>query len=210
MTMKLSAVSVVTGTVRRKTFVAREDLLDRMSELAKTQGSSLFDLVNDLFELAIVADNLNFSLKRVVEARKVLEMAKCAGFVLCLERLWYEMADIAYKNDKDDALKSWYNSGVWFASRYVMVGGSFSFAQFRADLLVFTWNAPEFDFKLVGDKVFVKVTSPRFTEAYTFLFASFLVGALGRFGYQLDNKSISRGIIRIDVVRSSVGNGATT
>ena len=203
MTMKPSAVSAGTGTVRRKTFVAREDLLDRMSELAKTQGCSLFDLVNDLFELVIVADNLNFSLKRVVEEHKVLEMAKCAGFVLGLERLWYEMADIAYKNDKDAALKSWYDSGVWFASRYFTEGSSFSFAQFRADLLVFTWNAPEFDFKLTGDKLFVKVTSPRFTEAYTFLFASFLVGALERFGYQLGNKAISRGIIRINAVRSS-------
>jgi len=201
--MKPSAVSTVTGTVRRKTFVAREDLLDRMSELAKTQGCSLFDLVNDLFELVVVADNLNFSLKRVVEERKVLEMAKCAGFVLGLERLWYEMADIAYNNDKDAALKSWYDSGVWFASRYVTGSGSFSFDQFRDDLLVFTWNAPEFDFKLIGDKLLVKVTSPRFTEAYTFFFGSFLAGALERFGYQLGTKEFFRGMIRLDAVRSS-------
>ncbi|MCL2477425.1 hypothetical protein [Candidatus Bathycorpusculum sp.] len=203
--MKSPVVSAVTGTVRRKTFVAREDLLDRMSELAKSQGCSLFDLVNDLFELALVADNLNFSLKRVVEERKVLEMAKCAGFVLGLERLWYEMADIAYKTDKAEALKSWRDSGIWFASRYVTGSGSFSFAQFRDDLLVFTWNAPEFDFRLVDGKLFVKVTSPRFTEAYTLFFASFLMGALERFGYQFGVKEISRGIIRLDAVRSSGG-----
>jgi hypothetical protein len=113
------------------------------------------------------------------------------------------MADIAYNNDKDAALKSWYDSGVWFASRYVTGSGSFSFDQFRDDLLVFTWNAPEFDFKLIGDKLLVKVTSPRFTEAYTFFFGSFLAGALERFGYQLGTKEFFRGMIRLDAVRSS-------
>lgn len=155
-------------------------------------------MVNELFQLVIVADNLGFSLKRVVDERKILETAKGSGFVLGLEHLWYEMADIAYKKDKIGALKSWSDSGVWFAARYVTSNDSFSFDQFKADLLLFTWNAPEFDFKLVGDKVSVKVTSPRFTEAYTFLFASFLIGAIEHFGYQFDNKEVYRGIIRLN------------
>ena len=193
------------SNVRRKTFVAREDLLDSMIEVAKAQGCSLFELVNDLFQLVIVADDLNFSLKRVVDERKVLEVAKGSGFVLGLERLWYEMVDIAYKKDKDGALKSWFDSGVWFSTRYISDGRNFSFGSFKDDLLAFTWNAPEFDLELMGDnKVFVKVTSPRFTEAYTFLFTSFLVGALENFGYKSINKEVSRGIIRIDAVKSGV------
>jgi hypothetical protein len=199
-----------TSDVRRKTFVAREDLLNRMSELAKEQGCTLFDLVNDLFQLAITSNDLNFSLKRMVEERKILEDAKSAGFVLGLERLWYEMADIAYQKDKDAALKSWFDSGVWFAAHYMTApgsgGGRFSFVLFKADLVAFTWNAPEFDFKFSGRKVSVKVTSPRFTEEYTFLFASFLAGALENLGYRTVKRDVSRGIIRLDatVVRGVV------
>ncbi len=98
------------SNIRRKTFVAREDLLNRLAEVAEAQGSSLFELVNDLFQLAIDSDELNFSLKRVVEERKTLETAKGAGFILGLESLWYEMADTAYKKDKRIALKSWFDS----------------------------------------------------------------------------------------------------
>jgi hypothetical protein len=199
---------VAKSDVRRKTFVAREDLLYCMVEVAKAQGCSLFELVNELFRLVIVADDLGFSLKRVVDERKILESAKGSGFVLGLERLWYEMADIAYNKDKTKALKSWSDSGVWFAAQYVTNGGgSFSFDHFKTDLLLFTWNAPEFDFKLAGDKLSVKLTSPRFTEAYTFLFASFLMSAIEHFGYQIGSKEVYRGIIRLNAsipVRSSV------
>ncbi|MCL2643357.1 MAG: hypothetical protein FWD52_07625 [Candidatus Bathyarchaeota archaeon] len=206
--MKTPAVVPAVADVRRKTFVARGDLLNRMSEIAKEQGCSLFDLVNDLFQLVLVSDGLDFSLKRVVEERRVLEVAKGSGFILGLERLWYEMTDIAYQKDPVSALKSWFDCGVWFAAHYAAVGDGgvgFSFDQFKADLVAFTWNAPEFDFELTSDdEVFVKVTSPRFTEAYTFLFASFLVGALENFGYVLVSKEVSRGMIRISCCKELV------
>jgi hypothetical protein len=189
--------------IRRKTFVAREDLLNRVVEIAKEQGCSQFELINEIFQLAIDSDELNFSLKRVVEERKILETAKISGFILGLERLWYDMTDVAYKKDKRAALKSWFDSGVWFATRYTTNEvRSPPFDQFKNDLSAFTWNAPEFEFNLLGDKASIRVTSPRFTEAYTFLFASFLVGAMTTFGYKSVGQEISRGIIRLDALRS--------
>jgi hypothetical protein len=115
------------SAIRRKTLVAREDLVNRVVEVAKEQGCSLFELVNDLFRLVIVSDDLNFSLRQVVEERRTVEVAKGSGFILGLERLWYEMVDIAYKKDKKGAIKSWFDSGVWFGSRYATGGSDFSF-----------------------------------------------------------------------------------
>ncbi|MGD6933514.1 MAG: hypothetical protein ACQCN5_04835 [Candidatus Bathyarchaeia archaeon] len=188
--------------IKRKTFVAREDLLNRLNEIAKAQGSSLFELVNEIFQMAIDSDELSFSLKRVVEERKTLETAKGAGFVLGLESLWYEMADIAYKKDKRGAMKNWFDSGVWFATRYITNGVKSPLDDFKNDLSSFTWNAPEFELEMLGDKASIRVTSPRFTEAYTYLFASFLLGAIGKFGYQPVEQQVSRGVIRLDAVRS--------
>jgi hypothetical protein len=196
------------SNIQRKTFVAREDLLNRLVEVAKAQGCSLFELVNDLFQLAIDSDELGFSLKRVVEERKILETAKGAGFILGLERLWYEMADMAYKKDKRTALKNWFDSGVWFATRYVTNGVKSPLDLFKNEISAFTWNAPQFELEVLGDKASVKVTSPRFTEAYTFLFASFLLGALGKFGYQPVAQEVSRGVIRLDTVRSDLNGSA--
>jgi len=194
--------------VRRKTFVAREDLLNRLVEVAKTQGCSLFELVNDLFQLEIVSEELNFSLKRVVDERKIIETAKGAGFVLGLESLWYEMADIAYRKEKRSALKSWFDAGVWFATRYISNGTRIPLDLFKDDLTAFTWNAPECDFEVFSDKAIVKVTSPRFNEAYTFLFASFILGAMEKFGYKPVSQEVSRGLIRIETVRDET-HGST-
>jgi hypothetical protein len=196
------------SNIRRKTFVAREDLLNRLAQVAEAQGSSMFEFVNDLFQLAIDSDELSFSLKRVVEERKTLETAKGAGFILGLESLWYEMADSAYKKDKRVALKSWFDSGVWFATRYVTNGVKAPLDQFKNDLSAFTWNAPEFELEMLGDKASIKITSPRFTEAYTLLFASFLLGAMGKFGYQPVAQEVSRGVIRLDTVRNVVNGTA--
>jgi hypothetical protein len=199
---------VTKSNVRRKTFVAREDLLNRLVEVAKDQGSSLYDLVNELFILAIDSDELHLSLKRVVEERKKLEAARAAGFVLGLENLWYEMADLAYKKEKRAATKNWFDAGVWFAKRYISNGNNAPLEMFRDELSTFTWNAPECSLERVGDKVLVKVTSPRFTEAYTFLFASFLLGAVEAFGYKPVAQEISRGVIRLETVRNGANGSA--
>jgi hypothetical protein len=42
--------------VKRKTFVAREDLLYRVSEMAKQRGYTVYDMVNMIFELAVKAE----------------------------------------------------------------------------------------------------------------------------------------------------------
>jgi hypothetical protein len=189
------------NVVTRKTFVAREDLLNRLVEVAKAQGCSLFELVNELFELALDSDDLT-CLKRLVEERRKLEAARSAGFVLGLESLWYDMADLAYKADKLSALKSWFEAGVWFATRYTTNGAEDPLEAFKSDLSAFTWNAPEFEMAKLGDKVSIKVTSPRFNEAYTFLFASFLEGAMEKFGYKPVGREVSRGVIRLQTVRN--------
>lgn len=184
--------------VKRKTFVAREDLLGRLGEVAKERGCSLYELVNEVFELAIASQDLDLNLKRVVDSRQRLEDAKGLGFVLGLESLWYDMADLAYTKGKRLALKSWFDAGVWFATRYITGEVEAPLAAFTRDLVAFTWNAPEFAVEKNGNKVTVRVTSPRFTEPYTFLFASFLEGAMETFGYKTVGKAVSRGVIRLE------------
>jgi hypothetical protein len=195
-------------SAKRKTFVAREDLLNRLGKVAKAQGCSLYELVNELFQLAIDSDQLNFSLKKVVDERKTLETAKSSGFVLGVESLWYEMADVAYKKDKKNAMKSWFDSGVWFAARYETENVQAPIDLFIGDISAFTWNAPEFEFVILDEKASVRVTSPRFNEAYTFLFASFLLGALQKFGFYPVSQEISRGLIRLDAERKDADDSA--
>jgi len=185
-------------SLERKTFVAREDLLNRLTSVAEERGCSLYKLVNEIFELAVTSDNLGSNLKMAVESTRKMDAAKAAGLVLGLESLWYEMADIAYDKQRTLALKSWFDAGVWLATRYVTGETQAPLAVFKQDLLSFTWNAAEFTFEENEGRVLVRVSSPRFTEAYTNLFSSFLEGALNAFGYKVTTKLVSRGMIRLE------------
>lgn len=187
-----------TSKVKRKTFVAREDLIDRLSEIAKQRGFSLYDTVNEVFELAVKAEETGVDLRRVVEEKAVLDAAKTAGFILGLESLWYDMAEVAYEKAKSRALKSWFEAGVWLAKRYVTGEVKDPFAAFPKDLEAFTWNAAELAIERAGEKVSVRIISPRFSESYTMLFASFIEGALETFGYKIAAKEVSRGTIRLE------------
>jgi hypothetical protein len=187
--------------VRRKSFAAREDFLNRMNKIAKENDLSLYAFVNQVFALTLRADELGVNISTCIDSRELLKSAKESGFTLGLERLWYEMAEIAYAKSEKKSLKSWFDAGVWFAKRYVTGEIDEPFEVFRNDLQNFTWNVPDLELNKEADAVSVRIVSPRFTEAYTFMFTSFLEGALGTFGYKIDSKEISRGIIRLEAVR---------
>jgi len=173
-----------------------------MNEIAKENELSLYGFVNQVFALTLRANELGINLNTLVDSRELLKSARERGFTLGLERLWYEMAELAYGKSEKKSLKSWFDAGVWFAKQYVTAEIDEPFEVFKNDLKIFTWNVPELELDREEDAVSVRVMSPRFTDAYTFLFTSFLEGALEAFGYKVGGKEISRGIIRLDAVRN--------
>jgi hypothetical protein len=187
--------------LKRKTFVAREDLMKHLSDIAKQRGHSLYETVNEIFELAITAENLDLTLRRIVNERQLFEVARKTGFILGLERLWYEMADLSYSQSKRLATKSWFEAGAWFAKRYATSKAADPIAAFKNDLALFTWNAPEFSIEKKQNSVSTRLVSPWFPESYTFLFASFLEGALEAFGYKITENTVNKGNIHIEAVR---------
>ena len=186
-----------TSKVGRKTFAAREDLLDRMNRVAKQRSLSRYSFVNEVFELALNADEVGVTLQGLLEKRELLKNARDAGFILGLENLWYDVAMIAYSKAKRKTLQNGFEAGVWLAKRYLSSDVADPFLAFQNDLEAFTWNASELDIARVDDKVSTRMICPRFPEAYTFLFASFLEGALTTFGYTIAHRDISLGTIRL-------------
>lgn len=185
---------------RRKTVMAREDLAKRLSTMAKDHGYTLYDLVNEIFELAIHVEGMGLNLRSAVKESETLKAAKDTGFILGLETLWYEMAELAYEKAKKQASKRWFESGVWLAKRYVTSDVENPFETFKKRLEAFTWNAPEFTVEEAENAVSIRVVSPRFSESYTALYAAFLEGALQTFGYKITGREVSRGTIRLKAV----------
>ncbi len=189
--------------IKRKSFAAREDLLDKMNKIAKENDLSLYRYVNDIFELTIKANEMGVTFDRLLYSRELLNDAKDNGYTLGLESLWYTMADLSYGGSKRKSLQSWFDAGVWLAKRYLTGKSQDPFEAFITDLQDFTWNIPELEFNRNKDKLSVRVVSPRLPESYTLLFMSFLEGTIQTFGYELKTKDNSRGIICIQATKPS-------
>lgn len=204
-------VGLVRGKeAKRKTFVARADLLDKLSEVADARGYSLYALVNEVFELFLKAGELGVNLQRIIEERGVLENAKRAGFVLGLESLWYSMADLAYQQAKNRAIKEWFEAGVWFAKRYATACLSDPIKAIRRDLETFMWNISQFSMDMDGEKISIKILGPRFSQGYTLLLVAFLEGLLRELGFGTVEREVFQGNIRVEALKKGKADGQRT
>lgn len=187
--------------IRRKTFAAREDLIERASEIAKQKGFTFYAFVNEILESALQAEEIGISLRRLIDERGMLEAAKDASYILGLESVWYELVDIACEKAKRRALTCWTEAGAWLAKRYISSEIKDPFLVFKSDLESFTWNASELDVESERDKVSIRIISPKFSESYTFMLAAFLESALKTFDYTRFTKDVTRGTIRMKAYR---------
>jgi len=187
--------------VKRKTLFAREDLANRLSVIAKQHGYSLYNLVNEILELAIRAEDESINLRKIFEESRILKTAKREGFILGLENLWYDISELAYEKARDEAIKRWYEAGVWLAKRYATAGTEKPFEAFKRSLEAYTWNVPELKIIEEENNVSIRMISPRFTESYTILYSAFLEGALKTLGYEISEREVSTGMIRLKAVR---------
>ena len=185
-------------STKRKTLFAREDLVNRLLSIAKQQGRSLYGLVNEIFELVIRAEDLGVNLQKAFEERWILKKARKDGFILVPEGLWYDMAEIAYQNSRDEALKRWFEAGVWLAKRYMEVESEEPLEAFKRSLKAYSWNMAEMVIEEENGKISIRIISPRMTETYANLYSTFIEGALNTFGYKIDKKEVSFGNIRIE------------
>ena len=190
--------------VKRKTLFAREDLANRLSGIAKQHGYTLYSLVNEILELAVRAEDEGINLRKIFEESLIVKNAKKDGFILGLENLWYDMAELAYEKAGDEAVKKWFEAGVWLAKRYTTAEMEKPFEAFKRSLEAYTWNVPELTIEEDEKTVSIRMISPRFPESYTILYSAFLEGALETFGYKISSKEVSAGMIRLKAVGKEV------
>jgi len=179
---------------------AREDLANRLSIIAKQHGYTLYSLVNEILELAIRAEDAGVNLRKVFEESWLLKNAKKDGFILGLESLFYDMAELAYERARDEAIEKWFEAGVWLAKRYVTKEDENPFEAFKRSLEAYTWNVAELTIEEDEKTVSIRIINPRFPESYTILYSAFLEGALETFDYKILNKEVSTGIIMLKAV----------
>lgn len=187
--------------VRRKTFAAREDLIDRLSKDAKQKGFTLYDYVNNLFKAAIQAEEDGVNLQILIEKRELLNRAKKAGFILCPERLWYDMIELGCGCSKNEAIERWSEAGTWLAKRYASSGVVDPLMALITDFEEFVWYSPPIAVERTSEKLSVNVSGSRFSENYIIVYGAFLEGILKFFGYHVMESDITAGNIFLKAIK---------
>ncbi len=196
--------------LKRKMLAVREDVAERMSEIASRKGLTLYGLVNEALEWVSRMEDMGVTLDRIVEEYRTLDAAKRAGFLLCPESLWYETVEQACRNGEDRMAKRWFEAGVRFAKLYMVRESEDALAAFKRDIRNFTWNASDFSFDEGADdgQIIVRCISPKFPESYAILLCRFLEGSFDAFGYECIRRDVAKGALQLSLSRERSDAGA--
>jgi len=178
-------------SLKRKMLAAREDLVDKISEIARKRGT-LYDYINETLQEAIRADSLGLSLKEVIDDRWIVEVAKDAGFTLVSERLWFDVIERAYQRLGRRWMENlWYEAGQWYGRYY---GDLKRFEDVMKKLM---WGLSEFEISSEDGNLIVRCISPKFSHSHSQLFSKFLEGALNVLGYEFVGGDVLKGVINL-------------
>ncbi|MCX8178153.1 MAG: hypothetical protein N3F10_07695 [Candidatus Bathyarchaeota archaeon] len=176
--------------IKRKMLAAREDLVDRVSEIARRKGT-LYEFVNDVLQEAIRADSMGTTIKEALDEVGLIKMAKDSGFILVPERLWYEVVERL--GARSSWIKNlWHETGAWYAKFY---GSPERFAEF---IRILFWDLVDFSISRVDGGFAVKCLCPKFNINLAELFSIFLEGAYEAFGLHVMKRDVSRGVIYME------------
>lgn len=193
---------------RRKTFVTREDLLKAVSEIAKENGKSLYETVNEIFESALSFQKTGVKMDAALEECGKMKAAREAGYILCLENLWSEINEVAYNASPATAAAAWKEAGVWLGKRHMAGQLEACFESIKKELEFSLWNVSEFSMKWDGqfEKVEINVLAPRLSRNHSELLSCFFEGMLSSIGLNINQREFGYGFIRVVGKREDAQN----
>ena len=189
-------------STQRKMMAADAKLANKIVELAKRRDSTVFKTVNDILEEALRADQMGLSLSEVVDERETFEKAKKMGFTFTIEKLLYDVVDLAYSRNKKGISEMWLDTGRWYG-KYFSNRSNDGIDTFTEAMNLMTIGNSVFNIeKTRGDGIRVSCVGESFTPGFIEVYSLFMEGVFETFGMKLEEKENSVGIIRLRFKRS--------
>jgi hypothetical protein len=184
----------------------RGELADRVSEIAKHRGFTLFSFVNDALDSAIKIEQQGLTVDEVLQGHRTLQAAKEAGFVPCPESLLYEAVDLAYWAEGERLSDSWLEAGARCAKLYLVREIHSPLDRFKRDIRDLTWHASDIslDEGKADRNLIVRCLGRKFSEGYALLFSRFLEGAFSTLGYSCERREVAKGALVLEMVRKAL------
>jgi len=176
---------------------AEEDIANKVAEMAKGRGATIFQTVNAILEEALRVNNMGLALKEVIDRRGMLEKAREMGLTFTVERLLYQVVDTAYDHANKQMSQLWLEEGRWYGNYFANKRDN-GLEAFNEAMELLTFGTSEFAVEEEGENgVSVACVGERFTQGFTDLFSMFIEGVFEALGYKKVSREVSKGIIRI-------------
>jgi hypothetical protein len=196
------------GREVRKTFVARADLLERLLNLAKSKGVTLYTFVNQVLQVVLEVEGRGMDLRRVFEEWKEWVRVRSYGLALVPAALWSEVVEEAYGWAGERLVEVSREAGEWIAKRITSSGEPEPLKELEHIVKLLASNPPELLFEVSTQGVRVRVANPRLSKAHAEVLAAIIEGALSSLGYEGVVKEVGPGLIRIEAWRGGDAKGA--
>ncbi|MDH5806257.1 MAG: hypothetical protein QXW62_00885 [Candidatus Methanomethylicaceae archaeon] len=176
----------------RKFLTAKADLVEKINEIAKKEGRTIFSIVNEALEAFLIAYEKNTTLFNIIEELKIIETAKNAGMIFVPENFHEYL--ISYISLDRNICKSWRESGYVFGKHLEANNIKEPKHIERAIKYVIGENS-----EIIFSENKIVCICPKMGERRTEEIAEFLEGLVESYGFIVVTKEVSKGIIIIRI-----------
>ncbi|RLI25479.1 MAG: hypothetical protein DRO52_03965 [Candidatus Hecatellales archaeon] len=192
------------GSTKRgdKKFVAvRGDLLQKAIEISNRRGKSFYGFVNEIFEQAIKADEMDSTLPEILEKYRFIETLRKAGAVMVTLDLLNYCLDRLLETQSKSLLEKWYEAGVWYG-KYLSAKFENPLEALTKTLNIYFWEVTETRLSSNSDgTATLKIIAPNQSQEHTELLARFIEGVVNSLNYKVSRREFWRGIIILELVK---------
>lgn len=190
----------------RRFLAAKEELVKKLSNIAKAKNKTLYGLTNEILEQAIHANDLGEELPEIINNYRIIKMARENSSVLIPEKIWYLTLEKAFDKNDHSFKETFYDSGLWYGKYFSTVLTDIdSLKGIKSALKTIFWNASSLEVAQNGDKIILRCIEPNFTDSHTQFLSTMLEGIMHSLGYFTDGKKITRGLVMLTFTKNALG-----
>jgi len=179
----------------KKLVYVPEDLLDAVAEIAKRKGESISKYVEDTLRQSVRTDQMGYSPEEVADIIEMVHVQRVLGGTM----LPIEIMNLFFneRHNGDEALlQRWFDSGKKYG-RYLKERFDDPVKAMAILLRTTRWDLNEVGIKRVENGYSLRCISTSLSDLETDILGRFIEGVLSGLTFEIKEKDVMRGFIRI-------------
>ena len=188
-------------TKERKLIAVPGELVRELNEVANRVGVPFYEFTAEALGQAVRAGRMRRTLREIVDFYELMEVQKTAGFVVVSREVLNYCVQRLYSAEGEQLRKMWTGVGEWY--------GKYLQARLRDEGVVEAfsrlmrasrWDLDEFELKKEDGTVTLRCVSFALSVEDTELLMSFVEGAMGSLGYEVEERDYVKGIVSMKFI----------